>query len=236
MKMSALVYEQKNKKRGILKRREPTNEDEMVHPYTRGKVGARTNYVSGQTPADRRAKFNPHVLIRQTSDGGNRNQNGVKDTARFSEGILGPEGVIKDAEKMEASNKQRDIDYVFVFTLNKYYELEKSDTITLNISKYAMERQQLERTRDRDAYMPTETDILTKCEQVLTELKTKDKIDVKAGKSTLSIGKDQMTLVERLKEHLLTLIGLEKTVSSSVKLATVASDKRRLSTQTTLIF
>lgn len=169
-----------------------------------------SNKEDGATAPKKRPKptFKQTVTIRQTSDGGNRNKSGVKGTEKNYTGDVGPEGAIKTVEQMEASNRQRDIDYVFVFTLHSYYVSKHPNTIKLNIHNYARKRQELERTRDRDAYMPTETDILTKCEQVLTELKTNDKINVKAGTSTLTIGENNVKKiwVERLKKHLLTLI------------------------------
>lgn len=217
-----------SKKRGILKQREPTNGGVLS-----GEAGARTNYESGQTPADRRARFNKYVQIRQTSDGGNREQRGVKGTARFSKGDLGPEGAFKTLEEMEASNKQRDIDYVFVYVVHTLVNKPSFSQIKSNIIKFSVIRSDEESKRNRNAYTPTEKDIYQKCVEILAKLETEDsRVDVKAGVSTLTFGDGGVDKiwVTRLKNYL-----------DPEKLAAAASGKREggkrgLADKTTLIF
>jgi len=229
-----------NKKRtcsGILKQREPTNIEGIL-----GEAGARTNYVKGQAKAAKSARFNQHVLIRQTSDGGNRNQNGSKGTAQFYEGELGPEGVFKTSEEREASNQQRDIDYVFVYVVHKLSQSQFKllSQIDSNITMYSEQRAREEEGRHRVAYISTKKDIYEKCVEILAKLESKHRLDVKAGKSTLTLGDDGMEdegvmgkrWVVKLKDYL-------KPKASAVAVAAAASGKRRGSKRvrpTTLIF
>lgn len=243
--MSGLVAENKRKRLGILKKREPTKKYEPSD-----NAGVLTTYVKSQTKAAKRARFNQHVLIRQTSDGGNRYQSGAKGTAKFYDGELGPEGVLKTDEEREASNKQRDIDYVFVYVIIYIYELkpvimskpQALEQIRLNITKYSTRRAVKEKGRNRVAYTPIKEDIYDKCVEILAELDTKDRIDVKAGKSTLTIGDDGIKgvlgkiWVVRLKDY------LEKDYLEPKKSAAATADgkrmrgKRELADKTTLIF
>lgn len=189
--MSGLVAENKRKRPGILKKRKPTNKYEPSD-----NAGVLTTYVKSQTKAAKRARFNQHVLIRQTSDGGNRDQSGAKGTAKFYDGELGPEGVLKTDEEREASNKQRDIDYVFVYVIHSFSKLKLTmmskpeilAQIDASIKKYAEKRKR--NKKGRVVYTPTKEDIYDKCVEILAELDTKDRIDVKAGNSTLTIGDD----------------------------------------------
>jgi len=192
-----------------------------------------------------RPTFRQHVLIRQTSDGGNRYQSGAKGTAKFYDGELGPEGVIKTDEEMETSNKQRDIDYVFVYVIHSFSELklvmmskpQVLEQIRLNITKYSTRRAHKEKGRNRVAYTPTKKDIYDKCVEILAELDTKDRIDVKAGKSTLTIGDDGIKGVlgkiwaVRLKDYL-----EPKKSAVAAAAGKRRRDKRELADKTTLIF
>jgi len=253
--MSGLVAACKNKRKrpGILKKREPTNNYEPSD-----NAGVLTTYVKSQTKAAKMARFNQHVQIRQTSDGGNRDQSGAKGTAKFYDGELGPEGVLKTDEEREASNKQRDIDYVFVYVIHSLSNLKLTmmskpqidaiikkyaPQIDASIKKYAEERKLKEEGRNRIAYTPTKKDIYDKCVEILAELDTKDRIDVKAGKSTLTIGDDGIKGVlgkiwaVRLKDYL-----EPNAVAAAAGNAVAAAagkrrrGKRELADKTTLIF
>jgi len=186
--MSGLVAAcNKRKLSGILKQRVTTNLDCLS-----GESGACTKYVTGQTPADRRVIFNPNAQIRQTSDGGDRNQSGATGTARFSEGDLGPEAALKTPEEKEASHKQRDIDYVFVYVVHMLSQPQPLNQIDSNITMYSEQRASEEEGRHRVAYISTKKDIYDKCVEILTELETKPRLDVKAGSATLTLGDDGM--------------------------------------------
>ena len=156
------------------------------------------------TPSERpRAFFSQTILVRQHSahdDDGNR----IEGSEVYSEEGLGPEGKIKNTEEKEASNKQRDIDYVFVYTLFNLYDEEMEQMIDSNIDKYGRERATKELKRNREAYMPTQADILEKCVWVLGELKKKVKLDIKGGSATLTIGQNDVPVewVEKLKNYL----------------------------------
>lgn len=219
MKMSALAatkQKSSNEKRGILK-----------------KIGA----SPPRTKTERRARFATIVQIRQTSDGGDRNQSGVKGTVRFSEGELGPEGACKTPEEMEASSKQRDIDYVFVYVVHMLSQPEPLSSVDSNIIKYGKQRAREEMGRNRDAYTPNKEDIYDKCVEILSELETKSRLDVKAGTATLTLGDDEKGVlskswVVKLKEYL---------DPNARAVAAAASGKRReekrgLVYKTTLIF
>ena len=147
-----------------------------------------------------RAFFSQTTLVRQHSD---HDVEGNKIEVFFAV-KLGPEGKVKTTEEKEASNKQRDIDYVFVYTLFNFYKEEMEQMIDSDIDKYGKERATKELKRNREAYMPTRTDILKKCVWVLGELEKKDKLDIKGGTDTLTIGKNDVPIkwVENLKNYL----------------------------------
>jgi len=235
--MSGLVAAcNKRKLSGILKQRVPTN----LYGLS-GESGACTNYVTGQTPADRRAIFNQNVQIRQTSDGGDRNQSGATGTEQFSEEELGPQGKCNTPEEMEASNKQRDIDYVFVFVVHHLSNAQPLEQVDSNILLYSNRRAREEKGRKRVAYISTKKDIYDKCVEILAELETTDRLDVKAGRATLTIVDDGKEAeykgmgkrwVVKLKDYL-------KPKASAVAVAAAASGKCRGSKRvrpTTLIF
>lgn len=153
-----------------------------------------------------RAFFSQTILVRQHSahdDDGNR----IEGSEVHSEDRLGPEGKIKNTEEQEASNKQRDIDYVFVYTLHSFSEDNREEMINFNIVNFGVTRARKELTRKREAYTPTAADILQKCILVLGELnhKDKDKIDIKGGTATLTIGGKcglQVECLKKLKNYL----------------------------------
>lgn len=238
--MSGLVAACKNKRKrpGILKKREPTNNYEPSD-----NAGVLTTYVKSQTKAAKRARFNQHVLIRQTSDGGNRDQSGAKGTAKFYDGELGPEGVLKTDEEREASNKQRDIDYVFVYVIHSFSKLKLTmmsepqilAQIDASIKKYAEKRKRKEEGRERVAYTPTKKDIYDKCVEILAELETKHKIDVKGGHATLALGDDGIegVLGKRC------AVNLKNYLEPNAVAAAVGKrrrNKRGLADKTTLVF
>jgi hypothetical protein len=238
--MSGLVAACKNKRKrpGILKKREPTNNYEPSD-----NAGVLTTYVKSQTKAAKRARFNQHVLIRQTSDGGNRDQSGAKGTAKFYDGELGPEGMLKTDEERETSNKQRDIDYVFVYVIHSFSKLKLAmmskpqilAQIDASIKKYAEKRKRKEEGRERVAYTPTKKDIYDKCVEILAELETKHKIDVKGGHATLSLGDDGIegVLGKTCAVNLKNYLGPNAVAAAAGKRR---RGKRELADKTTLIF
>lgn len=223
MKMSALAATKQkspNEKRGILK-----------------KIGKKIGASPPRTK--RRARFATIVQIRQTSDGGDRNQSGVKGTVRFSEGELGPEGACKTPEEMEASSKQRDIDYVFVYVVHMLSQPEPLSSVGSNIIKYREQRAREESGRNRIAYTPNEEDIYDKCVEILSELETKSRLDVKAGTATLTLGdgsKEEGVMskswVIKLKEYLKPNARAVAAAASGER----REEKRGLVDKTTLIF
>ena len=156
------------------------------------------------TPSERpRAFFSETISLRQHSVH-DKDGNKIEGSEVYSEEGLGPEGKVKNAEEKEASNKQRDIDYVFVYTLFNFYNKEMEQMIDSNINKYGRERAIKELKRNREAYMPTRADILEKCVWVLGELKKTVKIDIKGGSATLTIGQNDVPVewVVKMKNYL----------------------------------
>lgn len=174
------------KRRGA--RRWPSNEDSPA----------------AEPSACTKAYFSQTVYVRQHSvhdEDGNK----IEGSEVHSEEGLGPEGIEKTAEQMEASNKQRDIDYVFVYTLHSFSEDDREEMINSNIVNFGVTRARNELTREREAYTPTVADILQKCILVLGELGQKDKIDIKGGTATLTIGGEcglPVEYLEKLKNYL----------------------------------
>ena len=151
-----------------------------------------------------RAFFSQTVYVRQHS-AHDEDGNKIEKSEVHSEEGLGPEGIEKTAEQMEASNKQRDIDYVFVYTLHSFSEDDREEMINFNIVNFGVTRARKELTRKREAYTPTAADILQKCILVLGELDHEDKIDIKGGTATLTIGGEcglQVECLKKLKNYL----------------------------------
>jgi len=150
-----------------------------------------------------KAYFSQTVYVRQHS-AHDEDGNKIKGSEVHSEEGLGPQGIEKTAEQMEASNKQRDIDYVFVYTLHSFYEDDREEMINSNIVNFGVVRAKNELTREREAYTPTVADILQKCILVLGELNQKDKIDIKGGTATLTIGECGLPVecLKKLKNYL----------------------------------